>query len=286
MVKPRYDLIGWRQELVKTTSKSLLSHSTPLAIQQPIGGANDPIATDPVLWGVFAIELGAAVTNPLTYSGGIGGPWTTSVRTSGGASRRSIGKSTAVRCWFPGTVSPITGTSTTWWVGRTQDQWNMLKHVETKKSVLRSWTLDTASINTPNPCRPSVLLAPLELPQSFQQFEPQLASGQWSLQPIRMNMFENRPTKLGQTKPEDGFAHMISRLEEVHANHIQPPMTNTDDSHQSRHQNWFSSMRPWSSTKRVQFLEQAKQWATQSDGTRCRISQRQIVNIKHLYLDR
>lgn len=74
MVKPRYDLIGWRQELVKTTSKSLLSHSTPLAIQQPIGGANDPIATDPVLWGVFAIELGAAVTNPLTYSGGIGGP--------------------------------------------------------------------------------------------------------------------------------------------------------------------------------------------------------------------
>lgn len=112
-----------------------------------------------------------------------------------------------------------------------------LEELRTKKSVLRSWTLDTASINTPNPCRPSVLLAPLELPQSFQQFEPQLASGQWSLQPIRMNMFENRPTKLGQTKPEDGFAHMISRLEEVHANHIQPPMTNTDDSHQSRHQN-------------------------------------------------
>lgn len=80
----------------------------------------------------------------------------------------------------------------------------MLKHVETKKSVLRSWTLDTASINTPNPCRPSVLLAPLELPQSFQQFEPQLASGQWSLQPIRMNMFENRPQSWGKQNRKTG----------------------------------------------------------------------------------
>jgi len=66
VIKPTYDLIGWTynkeiQELVKTTSKGLLSHSTPLAIQQPIGGANEPIATDPVLW-VFATEMGAAVT--------------------------------------------------------------------------------------------------------------------------------------------------------------------------------------------------------------------------------
>ena len=139
-------------ETVKTTSKSLLSHSTPLAIQQPIGGANDPIATDPVLWGVFATELGAAVTNPLTYSGGIGGPWTTSVRTSGGASRRTIGKSTAVRCWFPGTVSPITGTSTTFQQNAKRGFYGKLelRTNETcwnQKCVKRSWTpLDTSDI--------------------------------------------------------------------------------------------------------------------------------------------